>query len=250
VKATFFVTNLMTEIYKDLIPALHAHGHEIGLHGLYHEYLSTRDQAGQRTFVEQMQAGFGGVPVRGVNFIGRMNEDTLSCLPKCGIRYFVQDLIHDYIPFRFLTFPTRVTLMAAGEGKISRVPISVETYGRPWRLVKGMLDSALQEAKREGTNHVSILMHPFRDGSRRHIGSLEKMLKYLSGRRMRGISLKDWALDPVRGGFLTPASERKNIRPDLSIFPSRPRTVRDLAYGPLGGWRLLLAYSVGQRSVF
>jgi len=40
VKATFFITNLIKKVYPNVLEEIRAQGHEIGLHGLWHEYLS------------------------------------------------------------------------------------------------------------------------------------------------------------------------------------------------------------------
>ncbi len=44
-KASFFVPGMIAETYPDLMPALAARGHEIGLHGYHHEMVDQLDRA-------------------------------------------------------------------------------------------------------------------------------------------------------------------------------------------------------------
>src|SRR4029079_3848148 len=38
--ATFFITNFIPAVYTNVLDLLVCRGHEVGIHGLYHEYLS------------------------------------------------------------------------------------------------------------------------------------------------------------------------------------------------------------------
>ncbi len=189
--ATFFTTNFVQEVYRNVLDVLLRRGHEVGLHGLYHEYLAGRTRDQQVAMIGQMKAGFGAsAAVSGANFIGRMDRDTVEAMIANGLRYFVVFMEHRYAPFSYRKMPLRPFLTWSPRGTIWMVPISVETYNRPWTAIRNMIDSARLAGRTEGWPHINILLHPFRDGSLRHIGDLEKLLKYLQGKHgYRGVPL-------------------------------------------------------------
>lgn len=178
VKSTFFVTNLMKTVYSDLLDEISKRGHEVGIHGTWHEYLTNYSVEAQTRLIHNMVSDFNG-NVFGANFMYRMDSGTVNALVTNRIRYFVHP---KYNYHRFLSYPkisTRPALLEVSGRNIWMLPISVETYGLPWLCVKNMLDSAISYGARIGFPHVSVLCHPFRDGSLSHIAATGNMLRHL-----------------------------------------------------------------------
>lgn len=190
VKATFFVTNLMKKVYSNVLEEIHAQGHDIGLHGRWHEYLSKYSREKQTSLIREMIEDFG-YQIQGANFIGRMNEDTAHALIDNKIKYFVFPLINYYRFFCYPKLPTNPFLVSSDNGEIWMIPISVETYGSPWFSIRNMIDSAFRESLKSN-KHVTILCHPFRDGNLQHIEITEKLLRYLVvEKEMKSVVIKD-----------------------------------------------------------
>jgi len=219
VKATFFVTNLMKKIYPNIVDNLSAEGHEIGLHGRWHEHLSRYNKDEQIILIEDMKKDFR-VDIYSANFIGRSNEDTIHALIKNEIKYFYFPAINYY---RFFCYPKISTapfsISTKGDGSIWMIPISVETYGLPWFSTKNMIDSAYNESLKSN-RHITILCHPFRDGNLQHIESTKKMIKYLIiDKKLKPVIVKDLALcgeeyvDPNKIHNLVPRMELKDLLP-------------------------------------
>lgn len=182
--STFFVTGFVATVYPDLLPTLRDRGHSIGIHGRYHEYLSDLDLPTQIQRLEAEKEFFERcTPARGANLFFRMNADTVEALVACGFDYFIVSMEHTYFPFAYRKMPVQPFWIWTAKGGIWMVPVSVETYNRPVMPTRLAVDSAIHQAKREQALAVSVLMHPFRDGSLRHIGALEKLLEYLQTRR-------------------------------------------------------------------
>lgn len=178
--ATFFATTFIREIYKDVFELLAGRSHEIGLHGLYHEYLAGRDLETQQEMLAAMKAGCGEhVRVTGANFIGRMDDVSVEAMARSGLSYFVAFMGHRYEPFAYRRMPSRPMRMAADAHSIWMVPVNVETNNRPWHFVKRLIDAEVRQDDR--WQHVNVLLHPFRDGALRHIGDLQRLLSYLTG---------------------------------------------------------------------
>lgn len=192
-RATFFTTNFVQDVYHNLSAIVHRHGHEIGLHGLYHEYMSGRSFEDQTAAIAQMKLGFSETaPIQGANFIFRKDTTTIDAMIANDIRYFVVFMQHTYTPFRFHPMPVRPMLLTTSRGSMWMVPVSVETYNRPWFAVRNMIESALLEAEAEGWNHINILLHPFRDGHGSHLLNMERLLHYMCNERgYRCISVAD-----------------------------------------------------------
>ena len=180
VPATFFTTSFVRSVYVDVFEALARHSHEIGLHGLYHEYLAGRGLDDQLALIDAMKAACGdGVAVRGANFIGRMDDVTVEAMVASGLEYFVMFMEHRYAPFGYRRMPVRPMRVATAQGAIWMIPVSVETNNRPWGYVKRLVDAAFGAAEHDGFRHVNVLLHPFRDGALRHIGDLRRLIGYL-----------------------------------------------------------------------
>jgi hypothetical protein len=130
-----------------------------------------------------MKSRFGpSVAVSGANFLGRTDQDTVDAMIANGLRYFVAFMEHRYGPFAYRKMPLRPFLNWSPRGTVWMVPISVETYNKPWTAIRNMIDSARVAGRAQGWPHINILLHPFRDGSLRHIGDLAKIIKYLQDR--------------------------------------------------------------------
>lgn len=223
VKATFFVTNLMKKVYSNIIEEISAQGHDIGLHGRWHEYLSKYNLEEQGRLIKNMREDFE-IKVNGANFIGRMNEDTVHALIDNKIKYFVFPLINYYRFTCYPKLPTNPFLVSSENGEIWMIPISVETYGSSWFSIKNMLDSAHRESLK-GNMHVTILCHPFRDGNLQHIEITEKLLRYLVvEKEMKPIIIKDLLLSHERQIVV---DEIDNVNPKKKLRDLVPRTKQD-----------------------
>lgn len=190
VRATFFVTNLMKKVYSTILDGIQSKGHEIGLHGRWHEYLSGHDKFIQERLVKSMITDLGD-RIYGANLIGRMDGTTICVLIDSGVKYFVHPLIHYYKFLSYSKLPTNPFLISCENREIFMIPISVETYGRPWFSIKNMIDSAILESPKVNS-HTTILLHPFRDGNMQHIRSTERLLRYLViTKRLKPLLVKD-----------------------------------------------------------
>lgn len=187
--ATFFVTNLVKEVYPNILGVIRGQGHEVGLHGLCHEYLSGLGREEQEKLIRNMMEDFG-TKVRGVNFIGRMDHNTVPALMANKVGYFVYPLINYYGLFSYPKLSTMPSLIHFPNGNIWALPISVETYGSPWFSIRNMLDSAVSQSLNFQFPHISILCHPFRDGNLQHIKVTERLLHHLIWKGLKPITLE------------------------------------------------------------
>jgi len=241
VKATFFVTNLMKKVYSNIVEEIHAHGHEIGLHGRWHEYLSNYNEEKQTSLIKEMINDFG-IKIYGANFIGRMNKDTVHALIENKIKYFVFPLINYYRFFCYPKLPTNPFLVSSKNGEIWMIPISVETYGSPWFSIKNMVDSAHRESLKSN-KHITILCHPFRDGNLQHIEITERLLNHLMvNKKMKPVLIKDLSTSHERR---IEVDEIDKVNPKLRLSELIPRTKQDL-YG-LIPQDLMMVYRIIKR---
>ena len=187
VKATFFVTNVMKRVYSNAIEYLRERGHEVGIHGQWHEQLSGLDVVKQTKMINKMKNDFPG-PINGANFIGRMDNATVSALVSNNFMYFVYLAVNYYQPFRYPKLSTHPVSINGNEGQIWALPISINTYSLPWFSIKKMIDSVVVSSKKNGFPHITLLLHPFRDGNINHIRTTQRLLKYL---------IKDLDLKPI-----------------------------------------------------
>ncbi|HEY3274282.1 MAG TPA: polysaccharide deacetylase family protein [Methanocella sp.] len=178
VNATFFMTNIMKKMYPSIPGTLRSLGHEVGLHGLWHESLIGMDGESQIARIRTMKADLGP-GVHGANFIGRMNEDTVHALVANDLQYFVYPALNKYRAISYPEIPAGIVNVRADGGTIRLVPIAMETYSNPWFSVRSMVDAACDANKSCG-RHITILCHPFRDGNLRHSGDFERLLEHLT----------------------------------------------------------------------
>ncbi|NOG82983.1 MAG: polysaccharide deacetylase family protein [Planctomycetes bacterium] len=233
IKATFFITNLMQWIYPGIVDKIVSKGHEIGIHGRYHEYLSTSDERKQCQIIEETLDDFKGYSVFGANFIGRMDEATLASLTQNGIKYFVYPLIHDYATLGFRKYSTLNTVISVNRHNLIMVPISVETYGLPWIMIRGMLESVLKELKKNEYKHLTILLHPFRDGNISHIGVLEKIIKFLYNNDLISLPIADKISAHNAQHNADCATDINVARAKRKLFQF-PMSLTDIKYAPVG----------------
>lgn len=180
VNATFFITNIIQRIYPNIVEELATRNHEIGIHGDHHEYLSGLPENVQTAKIRKAKTDLNnGYHITGANFIYRMDDSTIRSLVKNRFKYFISFLQHHYFPFSYQRLPNYPFLFSTADGNIWMVPVSVETYNRSWPVIRNMIESTVTEGRQKGFPHVIILLHPFRDGSKKHLGTLEKMILHL-----------------------------------------------------------------------
>lgn len=180
IRATFFVTGIIAELYPTILERLHTGGHEIGIHGAVHEFLSGRSPAeqadrirGHKNTVERFE------PIRGANYIFRMDAATPRALKDAGLEYFVLFRKHTFYRSRFMDASCRVRNVRTNSGDIAMIPVPVETYSGDEAAIKAMIDSALRTIRREKGGVLSVLMHPFKDGMERRMPLTVRILDYL-----------------------------------------------------------------------
>jgi len=120
-----------------------------------------------------------------------MDNVTLSALMDNKIRYFVYGLINLYHILSYPKLSTLPSLVWLSNGNIWALPISLETYNSPWFSIKNMIDSAILQIKTHAFKHITFLCHPFRYGHLYHIDITEKLIKYLTDRGLKSVTLKE-----------------------------------------------------------
>jgi peptidoglycan/xylan/chitin deacetylase (PgdA/CDA1 family) len=181
IRATFFVTGFMAWLYPEVLMRIVAGGHEVGVHGSMHEFLQGRpfeDQVGRINANVAALTAFG--PVSGANFIYRMDDVSGRAMVAAGLKYFVLFRQHSYYRSRFIPASCVPRSFRTSAHDITMIPVSAETYSGDYRLIKGMIDSAWKIAVDEGVNHVSLLMHPFKDGRLDRLPLARQVVKYLT----------------------------------------------------------------------
>ncbi|AFM23673.1 polysaccharide deacetylase family protein [Desulfomonile tiedjei] len=201
IHATFFITGFIAEIYPPLVQLLVDLGHEIAVHGAMHEFLQGRtisDQTARISRHKESLVSFGDV--RGANFIFRMDAHSPQAICEAGLRYFVLFRKHLFYRTRFIESSGRVRSFRTPEGDLVLIPVGVETYGMPLHEVKAMIRSSLRTARKEGHNHVSVLMHPFKDGALERIQNTRSLMEYLlHDLNLRPVTLRELpAPEPAR----------------------------------------------------
>lgn len=131
IRATFFLTGIVSQIYPELPVIIRKAGHEIGIHGRWHEYLSGLPRDLQVRYIKQMKLDLGE-PVVSANFIGRMDQTTIAALAESGLKRFVLPCINAYKYGGYLTYVSDPQGVEAGGKNLIMVPIQVETYSKPY----------------------------------------------------------------------------------------------------------------------
>lgn len=180
IKATFFVTGFMSSVFPALIQRISDGGHEIGVHGTMHEFLQDRDSEEQVARISDHVGElreFGHV--EGANFIYRMDEHSPAAFVRAGLRYFVLLRKQMFHRSRFMEASCRAHPFRTQFGDLTLIPVNVETYGREAWEIKRMIDVAWRNSLKEGARHISILMHPFKDGCLKRIETTRWIVKYV-----------------------------------------------------------------------
>ena len=195
IRATFFITGFVAAIYPGLIERIARGGHEIAVHGLMHEWLQDRPIDEQVEMVRRgSKALQGHGPVTGANYIFRMDHRSPEALLRAGLRYFVLFRKALYHRTRFMNPSSRVRSLRTASGDLTLVPIGIETYAMSRLMVKAMIDTAWKTSVAETVRHLSLLMHPFMDGSMERMNTTEWVLRYLTEHlRLTSVPLEDVA---------------------------------------------------------
>lgn len=193
IRATFFITGFMVEIYPSLVQLLVDLGHEIAVHGAMHEFLQDRTVIDQTTRISRHKESLASFDdICGANFIFRMDAHSPQAIQAAGLRYFVLFRKHLFHRTRFIESSGRVRSLRIPEGDLLLIPIGVETYAMSLHEVKAMIRSSLRTARKEGHNHVSVLMHPFKDGALERIQNTRSLMEYLSHHlNLRPVTLRE-----------------------------------------------------------
>ncbi|NOQ55753.1 MAG: polysaccharide deacetylase family protein [Nanohaloarchaea archaeon] len=173
VKATFFVTDIVNKTYADVIPTLVKMGHEVGLHGVFHEYLQTMSKDEQTKHILRLKNRFK-YDIKGVNFVSRMNNDCLKSFKKNEIRYFIYPHINK---MKNISIPCRNLKLK--NDNIILIPLCIETYDKTFEQIKNEIIFTESKNKNKSDN-ITVLMHPFSDGSKSRIENTERVIEYIS----------------------------------------------------------------------
>jgi peptidoglycan-N-acetylglucosamine deacetylase len=91
IKGSFYVPSVVADLHPDLLPALCARGHEIGLHGHLHELVSETPDAAFEAALDRsltvFQAQVGVVPTGFRSPAWEMTPAMLEALAQRGLRY-------------------------------------------------------------------------------------------------------------------------------------------------------------------
>lgn len=185
VPATFFTTNIVFETYPNLKESIEKLGHEVGLHGLYHENLTIQSKDEQVKSIRQMiSLNKNSDTIKGANFMGRLNQDTIDAMCENGLEYFAFSLKNTN---KKLSMYTDSVLFESSNGlTIKGIPVFAETYNRDVASTIKAIENtySFKQAK-----HVTILLHPFRDGSVERVKELEELIKYFESKNATPIKL-------------------------------------------------------------
>ena len=100
VKGSFYVPSVVAELHPEILPRLHAMGHEIGLHGHLHELVAeTSQDAFERALdrsLEVFHAQTGVVPTGFRSPAWEMTGAMIAALKTRGIRYDSSLMGHDH----------------------------------------------------------------------------------------------------------------------------------------------------------
>jgi peptidoglycan/xylan/chitin deacetylase (PgdA/CDA1 family) len=206
IRAVFFITGFIADIYPSLLRRIADGGHEIGLHGSMHEFFQKRPLDEQisrlRAHADELRNYSN---IQGVNLIFRMDEASPEAIRQSGLKYFVLFRKHLYYRTRYIPASGRARPFRTSAGDLYFIPIGVETYEKPFYEIDAMIRSARRTASAEGHNHVSILMHPFKDGALQRIETVRKLIKKL----MHDLKLRPIKLHEIPEPHHAPAEATK-----------------------------------------
>lgn len=186
VPATFFTTNIVFETYPALKESIEKLGHEVGLHGLYHEDLTIQSAKEQVESIKEMiLLNKNSSSIKGANFMGRLNQDTINAMCENGLEYFAFSLKNNN---KKLSVYSEPILFEGNNGKvITGIPVFAETYNRQ---VTSTIKAIEKTYSFKQAKHVTVLLHPFRDGSLDKVKELEELIKYFQSKNATALTLK------------------------------------------------------------
>jgi peptidoglycan/xylan/chitin deacetylase (PgdA/CDA1 family) len=249
VRATFFMTDVINTVYPNCSRLIAQRGHEVGLHGLWHEDLRDVELLEQKKYIDLAKSRMAE-DCRGANYLYRTDVNTVKALIANQLDYLV---CHSSFYYKHFAYPEppEPLLIEAEEGAIYCLPISVDTYGFPWLLAKNMVDASLTAAKRQRCAHLTVLCHLFRDAALRNRERTEKLLRYLIVTKgLTPVTLSD-SLDNVRRTDSVRRIEAANIFVNRSKSRIRPPRTREDVIGcvPQNFLRLMQILS-GRHCIF
>jgi len=227
VRATFFITDLINTVYPNCSHLIAENGHEVGLHGLWHEDLRGVELLAQKQLIGLAKSRMAE-DCRGANYLYRTDVNTINALIANQLDYVICQSSFYYRYFAYPE-PPEPLLIEAEEGAIHSLPISIDIYGLPWPLTKNMVDASLAAGKRQHFEHLTILCHCFRDAAVRNRERTEKLLRYLVVTKgLTSVTLSD-LLDNVRRSDSVRRIEAANFFVNRSKSVIRiPRTMEDV----------------------
>jgi peptidoglycan/xylan/chitin deacetylase (PgdA/CDA1 family) len=202
IAATFFVTGFVAAIYPDAIRRIVQGGHEIGAHGSFHEFLQGRALDVQTSLVRENVSQLKAFSdVTGANYVYRMDGVSPKAMLDAGLRYCVLVRRQLFYLTRFMEASCRPRMLRTRIGDLTMLPVSVETYGGDKPSIRAEITRAVQRSAKEGTNHISLLMHPFKDGCRDRLHLTTWVMDYLTKElKLRPVRLDRVPHPPAVGG--------------------------------------------------
>jgi peptidoglycan/xylan/chitin deacetylase (PgdA/CDA1 family) len=183
-RASFYVPGVVAQSYPHIMPGLLERGHEVGLHGYYHELIQTLDTQENREIMERSLALFksqtGLEPAGYRSPAWEMTQDQLALLKELGLKYDsslmgyehpysidgvceipVQWLIDDAIYFKFM-----------GDGSDRWHPANPVSIAQSW----------IEEFEgiREHGGLFCLTVHPWISGRAQRIRLLRGLLEHVS----------------------------------------------------------------------
>jgi peptidoglycan/xylan/chitin deacetylase (PgdA/CDA1 family) len=229
IRATFFMTDIINTVYPNCSRLIAERGHEVGLHGLWHEDLRDVELLGQKKCIDLAKSRMAE-DCRGANYLYRTDVNTVNALIANQLDYVICQPSGYYRYFGYPEPPEPVHI-EAGEGAIYSLPISIDIYGLPWLLTKNTVDASLAAAKRQRFLHLTVLCHLFRDAAVRNKERTEKLLRYLVVTKgLTPVTLSD-LLDNVRRSDSVRRIEVANIFVNRSKSRIRPPRTREDVIG-------------------
>lgn len=193
IRATFFITGFIEQIYPDLIKRIVLGSHEIAVHGGMHEFMQGKSKDDQLFRITGEKARFEQYgKVTGANFIFRMDRTTPDVFAQCGLKYFVLFRKHVFYRTRFMPASCKPRRLRTSDGDSAMVPVSVETYGMSRQQIEDGISSAWKTAIKENVFHINLLLHPFKDGTLSRIDQTAWLISHLTGKlKLKPIPLNE-----------------------------------------------------------
>lgn len=210
IKGSFYVPSVVAELHPDLLPALCARGHEVGLHGHLHEVVSetTDDQftAALDHSLQVFQRQTGSAPVGFRSPAWEMTSAMLAVLKDRGLRYDSSLMGYDH-PYQI--------------GGVVQVPVQWQIDDaiyfkfqgggadrwppEPARVVEASWRDEFQ-AGRDYGQLFTITVHPWISGRAQRVTMLERLLSDIAAQDdvwfATAGQIADWHLSTHDGRFV------------------------------------------------